>query len=360
MKNKILIRYLIRQNLFYLALVFGAGISIYFLIELFDRLDDFLKAGVSAKVIVIYFLAKTPLIIAQIFPAVFLLALIIQFSLMHRHREIVALQACAISFVEIGRVILLYSLVWSCLLFGFSQILGTKGYGIANRIWKEDVRKKQLNTQTLTNIWFRDGRSTVKIRTFRPFQGTGTDAVVYTLSRNGRDVERILQAKTVSVKEGTWRFGDVTIITPRTFSQKSKKIQELSLDTDPRTFVTLKSDHAPEYLSFWQLEDVIQGLTVAGSNVENLLTALYTKISYPCALVVMACMAIVLTLALPNVYACVVSGLLLIFAYYATFVIGSSAGDSGVLPPLLAAWLANLIFGSVFGGTLVVTYVRQR
>ncbi|MDD2219230.1 MAG: LptF/LptG family permease, partial [Desulfoplanes sp.] len=66
MKNKILIRYLIRQNLFYLALVFGAGISIYFLIELFDRFNDFLKAGVGAKGIVVYFLAKTPLIIAQI------------------------------------------------------------------------------------------------------------------------------------------------------------------------------------------------------------------------------------------------------------------------------------------------------
>lgn len=152
----------------------------------------------------------------------------------------------------------------------------------------------------------------------------------------------------------------MTVITPRTFSQERKKIQDLHLETDPRTFATLKSDKAPKYLSFWQLADVIHGLTAAGSNVENLLTALYTKISYPCSLVVMACVAIVLTLALPNVYACVISGLLIIFAYYATFVIGSSAGDSGVLPPLIAAWLANLIFGTVFGGTLTVTYFRQR
>ena len=360
MKNKILIRYLIRQNLFYLALVFGAGISIYLLIELFDRLDNFLKAGVGAQVIIVYFLAKIPLIISQIFPAVFLLALIIQFSLMHRHREIVALQACAISFVEIGRVVLLYALVWSCLLFGFSQILGTKGYGIANRIWKEEVRKKQLSAQTLRNIWFRDGRSTVNISTFQPFLGTGKGAVVYMLSENGREIETILQAKAVTVSAGVWRLSDVTIITPRIFSRERKKILELHWETDPRTFVTLKSDHAPKYLSFWELADVIQGLTAAGSNVENLLTALYTKISYPCSLVVMACVALVLTLALPNVYACVISGLLVIFAYYATFVIGSSAGDSGVLPPLIAAWLANLVFGTVFGGTLMVAYLRKR
>ena len=360
MKIKILVRYLIRQNLFYLALVFGAGISIYFLIELFDRLDDFLKAGVGVDVIALYFLAKTPLIISQIFPAVFLLALIIQFSLMHRNREIVALQACAVSFLEIGRTVILYALVWGCLLFGFSQIVGTKGYSVANRIWKEEVRKKQAGAQTLKNVWFREGRSMVKIRTFQPFQGKGSGIVVYTLEENSRKLERIVEAPRVDVQDGVWRLHAAEIITPAIFSREKKETVELHLETDPREFVTLKSDKAPQYISFWDLATVIQGLDAAGSNVENLRTALHTKVSYPFSLVIMALVAIVLTLTFTNIYKCVVAGLLLIFAYYALFVIGSSAGESGVLAPALAAWMANLVFGGVFGGSLIVSLLRKQ
>ncbi len=359
MKSKILVRYLIRQNLFYLALVFGAGLSIYFLIELFDRLDDFLKAGVGADVIVLYFFAKTPLIISQIFPAVFLLSLIIQFSLMHRNREIVALQACAVSFLEIGRTVLLYALVWACLLFAFSQVVGTKGYSVANRIWKEDVRKKQAATQILRNVWFREGRYVVTIRSCQPFQGKGTGVVVYTLAENSRTLERIVTAQSVDIQEGRWRLHGAEVVTPATFSREKKDLFELRLRTNPKEFVTLKNDKAPQYISFWDLANVIQGLDAAGSNVENLRTALHVKVSYPFSLVIMALVAIVLTMTFSNIYRCVVAGLLIIFVYYALFVIGSSAGETGTLTPALAAWMANFVFGCVFGGGMLVSFLRK-
>ena len=92
-------RYLLRQNLFLMFMVLGVGIGLYLLSDLFDRLDDFLEAGVSAKVAITYFVVKTPLIISQILPAVFLIACILQLCIMARSRELVALQAGGISFL---------------------------------------------------------------------------------------------------------------------------------------------------------------------------------------------------------------------------------------------------------------------
>lgn len=360
MNRNILLRYLIRQNLFYLGIVFASGISIYLLIELFDRLDDFLKAGVGTGSILLYFLAKIPLIISQIFPAVFLLSLLIQFSLMHRNREIVALQASAVSFIHLSRIILGYAMILSCLLFAFSQILATKGFRVADRIWKEEVHKKQVSNQTLRNIWFREGRSLVRLKSFQPFQGKGEGIVVYTLSDNGDILEQIIQGQAVRVHDGVWHVQQADVFIPQKFSRELKPVVELHFSTDPQKFVALKNDKTSEYISFWELSDVVQGLDKAGSNVEGLLTALYSKISYPCSLLIMALVAMALTSALPNIYGCVVTGLLLIFVYYTLFVIGSAAGENGVLPPFVAAWTANSVFGVFFGGMFIVSYFRQR
>jgi lipopolysaccharide export system permease protein len=359
MNNNILVRYLIQQNLFLLALVFGAGIGIYLLIELFDRLDDFLKAGVGLSTIVMYFAAKTPLIISQIFPAVFLLSLLIQFSLMHRNREIIALTSCAVPFAVIGRTIVVYALVWSALLFGFSQVLGTKGYSVAHRIWKEDVRKKQLSQQTLYNVWFREGDRIIRMGSFKPFQGVGRNVAMYVLSQDGNKVEQVVEAQRVEVHGSTWTLGEVKHLQVQSFSRGQEERMDLTLKTDPRSFATLESEKAPQYLSYWDLARVIRGLGQAGSNVEGLVTALHAKISYPVSLVVMACAAIALTLAVTNVYLSVLAGLVLVFAYYAIFVMSTAAGENGLLLPWVAAWMPNGIFGLGFLGMLAIAGMKR-
>ncbi len=346
MNTKILVRYLLRQNLFLLALVLGAGLGIYLLIELFDRLDDFLKAGVGLTSILVYFAAKTPLIISQIVPAVFLLSLLIQFSLMHRNREIIALSSCAVPFAVPGRIMLVYALIWSALLFGFSQILGTKGYTVAHRIWKEEVRKHQLSQQTLWDVWFREADRMIRIKRFKPFQGVGEGVVMYTLTKDGRGMETITTASSVQVRGTTWKLTNVRHIHLTSFARETIGQMALTLGTDPRSFATLTNDKAPQYLSYWELARVIKVLGQAGSNVEGLRTSLYAKISYPCSLVVLVCAAVAITLTITNIYASVLAGLGLIFLYYVMFAMSTAAGENGTLAPIVAAWLPNLVFGA--------------
>ena len=39
----------------------------------------------------------------------------------------------------------------------FSQFVGAWGEWEANRIWKEDVRNKQLDDMVMNDVWFRNG-----------------------------------------------------------------------------------------------------------------------------------------------------------------------------------------------------------
>ena len=93
----LLSKYLIKQNLFLLLTILLIGTGIYLLTDLFDRIDDFLETKMSFFAIVAYFVIKIPIIISQILPAVFLIALIIQLNLLTKNKELVALHAGGIS-----------------------------------------------------------------------------------------------------------------------------------------------------------------------------------------------------------------------------------------------------------------------
>ncbi len=74
----VLSRYLIRQNLFLMIICLAVGTCIYLLSDVFDRLDDFIRAGLGVETILFYFLVKIPVIVSQLMPAIFLLAMVIQ------------------------------------------------------------------------------------------------------------------------------------------------------------------------------------------------------------------------------------------------------------------------------------------
>jgi lipopolysaccharide export system permease protein len=70
-RARVLSRYLLRQNLFYLLTTLAVGTALYLMSDLFDRLDDFMEAGLGMATALRYFAVKIPLIISQIMPAVF-------------------------------------------------------------------------------------------------------------------------------------------------------------------------------------------------------------------------------------------------------------------------------------------------
>ena len=93
----LLTRYLLRNNLFLLFAILLIGTGLYVLTDLFERLDYFLDASFGLFSILWFYSLKIPFIAGQILPAVFLIAIIVQFSLMAKARELVALQSGGVS-----------------------------------------------------------------------------------------------------------------------------------------------------------------------------------------------------------------------------------------------------------------------
>lgn len=346
--------YLMRQNLFLMATCLTGGTVIYLLVDLADRLDHFLDAGLGFKQFLTYFAVKMPLVFAQILPAVFLLALIIQIGLMVRNREMMALRAGGVSPSWFIRFFIVYGLFWSAGQLVFSQFIASYGEQEANRIWREEVRKKQLDKKVLKDLWFRDGPYIVHAGEAQPIQSRVADVTVYEFDRETMVLSRITSAKKGLVDEHGWGLLDAWEINAHDFSTTKLLTQFLPVRQDMRGFLSMATGDKAE-LPLWSLGQMIDDLRESGSNVERLRTAWHGKWSYAFSIVTMALIALAITSFLDNMYLNLLASMFVVFCYYGLYVLGISVGQKGLMHPVAAAWLANA--GFVLLSSLRLCYV---
>ncbi len=350
---KLLHRYFLKNNLSILFVCLAIGIGVYLLADLFDRLDDFIEAGCSSAKILTYFGVKIPLIISQILPAVYLVSVLLLLSLMARSNEIIALQSGGISFGKIIRFFVVYSLIWSFLQLGFSQYLGVWGEERAGRIWKEDVRKTQMDRRILQNVWFNDGRYVVKLENVMPAQQHGWGITVYVLKDDKLEWKRIIRATYFRAEKDDWLLRNVSVLSPEGFVYEHLQQLRVDIKRNIKAFVAMDPHKDPSQLPLWQLGDVISTLKSSGSNVEALRTVWHQKVSYAFSLLVMGLIALALVSLWDNIYLNMVLGMVLSFAYYGVTIVCVSAGEKGFLHPFFAAWAGNFFFMALASGRLI-------
>lgn len=132
-------RYIIRQMAMNFLLIIIALTSLYLLVDVFERLDNFQERGLPLTLTSRYFLMKIPVILDQISQVSLLLSGIITLGLLVNRRELQSLNAAGIAKFRvlipfgIGAII--------CTAFGLAAgqwLLPSAGMEM-NRIWKQEV-----------------------------------------------------------------------------------------------------------------------------------------------------------------------------------------------------------------------------
>jgi lipopolysaccharide export LptBFGC system permease protein LptF len=101
-------------------------------------------------------------------------------------------------------------------------------------------------------------------------------------------------------------------------------------------------------LSFLELRDHIAFLEERGADVSGLEVQLHRKLAYPLVAVVMSLLGIRFAFTVGRrgaLYGVGVS-IAIAIAYWIGLTLFEAMGTHGLLPPLLAAWAPNLIFGA--------------
>ncbi len=340
---KVLQYYIIKNHTKILLLTLTVGICLYLLTDLFERLENFIAANVSIKEILIYFFVKTPLIISQILPVIFLISTIIQLCLMTKNKELIALQSSGISPSNITKLLFICALFWGTTQILFSEYLGVLGNRESLKIWQESVRKKNLSKITIYNIWFTEDDWVISIDELKA-NNTGKGFTAYLLDEKGLNILKIIWAMSFSIQEHEWNLYDVSISIPNLYTKESFSTLTLPFKQSTEALRIIHTKDSPRQLPIWELFKTIKELELSGSNVEVLKTNLYARPAYAFSLIIMVILATTITTWKNNIYLAIPIGLIYTFIYYSVYILGISLAEKGILPPMLGAWMANGIF----------------
>jgi len=357
----ILTRYIATFWLRMLALCLGSFVAIYLVLDMMEKIPRFLRAGGELQSIMHFFFWKLPEMIGQASGFSILMATLLTLGLLSRNSEITAMRSCGISLPRIALPMLFLGLLASLLLLINAEFIVPTSYQRMERIERVEIKKQGINAVfRRNNIWFRSDSSILQAQLFEAQTQTLKGVVVWKLDQTMNPLMRI-DAESAEFRNGRW-----TALKPviKEFGQGQppviRKLPFMELELDLKVDDLRVLDNNADNLSFRKLKEYADNLQSGGYQAFRYLTMMHTKISAPFAAFVMVVLGI--PFALRNsrsggialgIGASVAIG----FIYFVVNAILLSYGRSGVLPPMVAAWGANLLF--LIGGVWLSMTVKN-
>jgi len=336
---RILDRYVSRQFLrIFLVCVLGVPF-LFQVIDLTDRLDNFLQDGVGHAQVVAFYMYQMPYQMLLAFPIACLLAAVFTISRMTRHFEVTAAKAGGVSFYRLVTPLLLLGMVISLVALALTEVVPDSNRKASEAI--ENNEQRELDVRL--NLVFRgdEGRYYFVRRldaadgTMRAVkvdrEGTGYEYPSYSVSAP--------EAKWDSTR-GRWVLEDGHIrYTPergRLIDIGFAELWQAPFREDP--YDLLAKAKEPDEMDYAELGHFIEALERSGENPRKEMVQRALKIAFP-----FTCFIIVLFGApLANSTRRGGAALSIGLALATTIVFLTLIG--GVLPPVAAAWFPNAIF----------------
>lgn len=362
MNMRILDRYILNEFLKVFFLTTAAFITLDVLVEFLDKADMLFKHGSGLSEAAQFFLYQVPFIFYQTVPVSILLATLVSLGTLSRHNEITAVKSNGISVLKIITPILLFSV----LITGVSIMLNEYCLPLTNRRVERIRREKVEGKPKSSNygqgrVWYRGDNNIFTVLRMEPKKGVLNGVTVYELDRDFNLIGRT-DAGTVRWNGNKWmaergtmkRFNKADITEAAPIDGKEVK----GLLDNPGEFE--RPEALVETMSITDIRDYARKLGAEGYDATRYLVDYHSKIAFPFVNMVMALLGIPFALKTGRhggITAGIGISVAIAFSYWIIFAVSSALGQSGVLPPFIAAWMTNLILGLF--GVFLFTYVRQ-
>ncbi len=135
-------RYLLSQFIRYFFTVNAGFVSIYLLVDFFEKFDDFSNAGKPLSLALKYFIMTIPFIVDQLGPVLILLSGVISLGILNHSNELTALKAGGIPLRLIIRPFLVGAVLFTLLFVAAAEWLLPYTNATTNNIWYEQLKGK--------------------------------------------------------------------------------------------------------------------------------------------------------------------------------------------------------------------------
>jgi len=355
---RLLDRYLLRELLIPLGYCLGGLLIFWIACDLLAELDEFQQERLGVLEIAEYYLVRLPELLDLISPVALLLALLYTLTHHARHHELIAMRAAGVGLWRLCLPYLAVGLVFSLLLHFLTERWLPNSAERADQIRKQHARTDADDPRWQADLAFRNDQHDRfwRIPLYNVETGEMLDPFVQWNQPNGPPRE--LQAERGVWTNKVWTFYNVSEFVS-TNGIPWRKSDVLSMPEFTETPEQIRSEIKVSRLTSVRAARKVQ-LTVAeildykrlhprlDSEMQAKLdTQLHARLASPWTSLVVVLIAV--PFGAPsgrrNVFVGVAAGIFICFVYFVLQKLGLAFGTGGHLPPLVAAWLPNAVFG---------------
>jgi LPS export ABC transporter permease LptG/LPS export ABC transporter permease LptF len=347
-RPRLLDLYVSRRYLSVVALSFAALLGLYYIGTVIDKSERLFKGDADGWMLASFLYYSTPQFLAYVMPMAVLFAVLATVGALTRTGELVVMRSCGVSLYRAALPLLVIALLWTGGLF----LLDDRVLARANRRAEELDRQirggpaRQVQVATTAN-WLVDTRG--RIYTFSLFEAPGVLHSVSIFEPAARSFELASHtwAASATYSEGGWLAKRGWV---QKFSANNRSTQQAfttrRLDLDPPDRFPALQNQDTGLMTFGELRHHINERATRGQAVVEPRLNLQQRIAFPMVAVVMTILGVPFGATTGRRGSLYGIGLALILGvgYWLLNTFFLAVGEAALMPAVLAAWAANLLF----------------
>ncbi len=354
----ILDRYIVRQLLSVFLFGLLTFLLIFVVINMMERLDDFIDADAPIQVIFQYYVAFTPEIIKLMTPVALLLGALFVVGRMANQNELSAMKSSGLSLYRFLLPFVVVALLVSAASIYFNGWIVPYANAQKASIERTHLHPSQGTRSTLP-LFFQDGRTRlVSVNYYESASRIGyrvsieelTDTNLTVLHRryDARQMEwgRLRNTPGDTLTEG-WILINGTLREFNGDSQRLTTFERLPLGRLSITPTDIEEkQRKPDEMNYVELREFIRNQERAGQDTSRWMVDFHNKIAFPFASVIVVLFGVPFASIKRRGGLAIDFGVCVAvtFIYLGFMKTSHVFGYNGDLNPLLTAWLANIIF----------------
>jgi lipopolysaccharide export system permease protein len=358
---RLLDRYFLRELLTPLVYCLGGFLVFWISFSLFTRLDDLQEARLHLLDVIELCLAWTPECLVTVLPIALLLALLYTLTHHARYNEITALRATGVSLWRLCLPYFLVGFAASVALFALNEIGVPRSTAWADRILNRYVSRPDdaqsqfhgFSNARASRIWI--------FNEYRPKTAEMSGSIVVNWTLPDGSIRKLYADRAAYANPG-WTFfnvkefeqaGETAPVVPYlqtnelTVPEFDETPAEIENEIKMGEYESLHSRKLNVPLSIlWEYLRRHPNLPPAVADQWR--TKFDGRLATPwtCLVVVLIAIPFGVASGRRNLFVGVAGSVFICFTYFVVQQVGLALGTGGYLPPWLAAWLPNMVFGA--------------
>jgi lipopolysaccharide export system permease protein len=347
---RLLDKYILKEFLRFFIVISVSFVVLFLIVDFFEKIRMFLSNHASTIQMASYFVYSIPMIISNILPPAVLLTTLMTFGSFSKFNEITAMKANGISLYRISLPALIFAAIIAVCLFYFNELITPATLQKAEHIVTVEIQKqKTLGFFKQDEIWYHGENAIYNFKMFDVNHDTLRGVTINYLNPDFTLKMRI-DAQSAQWKDDKWVFYNLLVTT---FDVNGVPILEwskekiINIPEKPSNFKVMQKD--AEKMGYFELREYVKKIQAEGYDVTRYLVDLQGKIAFPLVTLILVFIGVSFSLRSERsggVMQSVGMGIFIGFSYWIVHAFSMSLGRSGMLPPFLAAWAANIFFSA--------------